>query len=49
MRDKVRDFLDWTIDQKVEVDDNSAGLNYREVILIAGKMLRQWAGTIVPG
>jgi len=46
MFDRVQAFVDWTIDQSV--DDETAGLNYRDVVLIAGKMLRAWAGTIVP-
>ena len=48
MRDRVTAFVDWTLKQKTEVEEECAGLNYRDVVLVAAKMLRQWAGNIVP-
>ena len=48
MREKVSNFIDQTIERKMEVDEEIAGLNYRDVVLVAGKMLGHWAGTIVP-
>ena len=48
MHFRVKDFLNWTIEQKTDVEKEFAGLNYRDVILIASKMLSNWAGLIVP-
>lgn len=48
MQTRVKDFVDWAIEQKVDTEKDGAGLNYRDVILIASKMLRNWAGVIVP-
>lgn len=48
MHCRVKDFVDSTMEQKPDIEKACAGLNYRDVIEIASKMLPNWAGVIVP-
>lgn len=49
MGEKIQRFLDETLARKTDVEEEQAGLDFRDVVRVAGRMCGQWARRIVPG